>query len=140
EGRSSDAAPALMQLAWLSAAALAIAPLQDVLNLGPEARMNVPGRAVGNWRWRCPEDMLSTLQIEWLRDFDKKFGSLWRISRLARLTEGTTGRVRMDPATTDPAPPAFRTSRLVRKGAVRLLHAAYRRTDGDSRRQQAGHL
>jgi 4-alpha-glucanotransferase len=60
EGRSSDAAPASMQLAWPSAAALAIAPLQDVLNLGTEARMNVPGRAEGNWRWRCPEDMLST--------------------------------------------------------------------------------
>src|SRR5271165_1674338 len=40
EGQSSDAAPALMQLAWSSAAALAIAPLQDVLNLGTEARMN----------------------------------------------------------------------------------------------------
>ena len=32
--------------------ALAIAPLQDLLNLGHEARMNVPGRAEGNWRWQ----------------------------------------------------------------------------------------
>ena len=30
-----------------------IAPLQDLLNLGREARMNVPGRAEGNWGWRC---------------------------------------------------------------------------------------
>jgi 4-alpha-glucanotransferase len=57
-----------MQLAWSSKAALAIAPLQDVLNLGTEARMNVPGRAAGNWRWRCPEDMLSSTAIEWVRD------------------------------------------------------------------------
>ena len=71
EGRSSDAAPALLQLAWSSAAALAIAPLQDVLNLGTEARMNVPGRAEGNWRWRCREDMLSAPEIEWLRDLTK---------------------------------------------------------------------
>jgi len=71
EGRSSDAAPALLQLAWSSAAALAIAPLQDVLNLGTEARMNVPGRAEGNWRWRCREDMLSVPEIEWLRDLTK---------------------------------------------------------------------
>jgi 4-alpha-glucanotransferase len=71
EGHNSDAAPALMQLAWSSAAALAIAPLQDVLNLGAEARMNVPGRAAGNWRWRCPEDMLSAPEIEWLRDLTK---------------------------------------------------------------------
>jgi 4-alpha-glucanotransferase len=31
---------------------LAVAPLQDVLNLGTEARMNLPGRAAGNWTWR----------------------------------------------------------------------------------------
>jgi 4-alpha-glucanotransferase len=67
EGGSSDAAPALIQLAWSSPAALAIAPLQDVLNLGAEARMNMPGRADGNWRWRCPEDLLSAPAIEWLR-------------------------------------------------------------------------
>ena len=68
EGRSSDAAPALMQLAWSSAAALAVAPLQDVLNLGTEARMNVPGRAEGNWRWRCTEGMLTPAIFQWLYD------------------------------------------------------------------------
>jgi 4-alpha-glucanotransferase len=71
EGQSSDAAPALMQLAWSSAAALAIAPLQDVLNLGTEARMNVPGRAEGNWRWRCTEDMLTPAAFQWLHDLTK---------------------------------------------------------------------
>lgn len=71
EGRSSDAAPALKELAWSSKAALALAPLQDVLNLGREARMNVPGRAAGNWRWRCPEEMLSAPTIEWLRGLTK---------------------------------------------------------------------
>src|SRR5262249_38393453 len=50
----------LMRLAWSSQAALAIAPLQDLLNLGAEARMNVPGRAEGNWSWRCTEELLST--------------------------------------------------------------------------------
>ena len=67
-GTSADAAPELMQLAWSSPAALAIAPLQDLLNLGSEARMNVPGRADGNWRWRVREDMLSTQAFQWLRD------------------------------------------------------------------------
>jgi 4-alpha-glucanotransferase len=71
EGRSSDPASALMELAWSSKAALALAPLQDVLNLGTEARMNVPGRAEGNWRWRCPEQMLAAPEIEWLRDLTK---------------------------------------------------------------------
>jgi 4-alpha-glucanotransferase len=68
EGHGSEAAPALIELAWSSGAALAIAPLQDVLNLGAEARMNTPGRAEGNWRWRCPEDILSAPEIEWLQD------------------------------------------------------------------------
>ena len=70
-GRSCEnheAAAALMQLAWSSPAALAIAPLQDLLNLGPEARMNVPGRAEGNWCWRCTEPMLSAAPFERLRD------------------------------------------------------------------------
>jgi 4-alpha-glucanotransferase len=42
-GTSMDAASALLGLAWSSVAALAIAPLQDVLNLGREARMNHRG-------------------------------------------------------------------------------------------------
>jgi 4-alpha-glucanotransferase len=35
------------------AARLAILPLQDLLELGAEARMNTPGTAEGNWRWRA---------------------------------------------------------------------------------------
>jgi 4-alpha-glucanotransferase len=68
EGSSGEAAPALMSLAWSSIAALAIAPLQDVLNLGREARMNVPGRADGNWRWRCTERMFAGPALDGLRD------------------------------------------------------------------------
>ena len=71
---ASEVAPALMHLAWESVAALAIAPLQDLLNLGNEARMNVPGRAEGNWRWRCTEEMLSARAFEWLRDLTKVSG------------------------------------------------------------------
>jgi 4-alpha-glucanotransferase len=70
-GESGEAAPALIRLAWSSAAALAMAPLQDLLNLGSEARMNIPGRPEGNWRWRCTEDMLSDGDFEWLRDLTK---------------------------------------------------------------------
>jgi 4-alpha-glucanotransferase len=65
---SADAAPELMRLAWSSPAALAIAPLQDLLNLGSETRMNVPGRADGNWRWRVREDMLSSQAFQRLLD------------------------------------------------------------------------
>jgi 4-alpha-glucanotransferase len=67
-GAALEVAPAMMRLAWESVAALAIAPLQDLLNLGTDARMNVPGRAEGNWRWRCSEEMLSTRAFDWLRE------------------------------------------------------------------------
>ena len=71
-GRSASdgvtAASALMSLAWSSPAALAMAPLQDLLNLGSDARMNVPGQPAGNWRWRCTEEMLSKSAFIWLRD------------------------------------------------------------------------
>jgi len=58
----------LIRLAWSSTAALAIAPLQDLFNLGSEARMNVPGRAEGNWSWRAAEEMLSDPAFEALRE------------------------------------------------------------------------
>jgi 4-alpha-glucanotransferase len=67
-GDEDVVAPALMQLAWSSTAALAMAPLQDLLNLGAEARMNVPGRAAGNWRWRCTDEVLSPVAFRRLRD------------------------------------------------------------------------
>jgi 4-alpha-glucanotransferase len=73
-GAATEVAPALMRLAWESVAALAIAPLQDLLNLGNEARMNVPGRAEGNWRWRCTDEMLAACALEWLRDLTQTSG------------------------------------------------------------------
>jgi len=71
DGESGEAAAALMNLAWSSLAAVSMAPLQDLLNLGNEARMNVPGRAEGNWGWRCTAEMLSDQAFEWLRDLTK---------------------------------------------------------------------
>ena len=65
---SAEAAPALIELAWSSVAALTVAPLQDILDLGVGSRMNVPGRPGGNWRWRVTEEMLSAAAFEWLRE------------------------------------------------------------------------
>ena len=42
----------LLLMTWRSPARLVLAPAQDLLNLGREARMNRPGTAEGNWRWR----------------------------------------------------------------------------------------
>jgi 4-alpha-glucanotransferase len=65
-------APEMIRLAWSSSATLAIAPLQDVLTLGREGRMNVPGRADGNWRWRATEDMLNPGCFSWLAELTSR--------------------------------------------------------------------
>ena len=69
EGR--DAAPELIRLAWSSPAAIAITPLQDLLNLGRTGRMNVPGVAEGSWRWRATGNMLSAWSFQWLKELTK---------------------------------------------------------------------
>jgi 4-alpha-glucanotransferase len=51
-----DVVDGLVRLAYASVADLAVVPLQDHLGLGPEARMNTPGREVGNWTWRFAWD------------------------------------------------------------------------------------
>ena len=59
-GPVDDPAWALIRLALNSVARIAIVPMQDVLRLGDEARMNVPGMAEGNWGWRMTWDQLET--------------------------------------------------------------------------------
>jgi len=49
----------LIRAAFSTAARIAIAPLQDYLGLGSEARINTPGTSGGNWRWRVLESQLS---------------------------------------------------------------------------------
>jgi 4-alpha-glucanotransferase len=49
----------LMELAMSSVSDLCVIPLQDVLGLGEEARMNNPAASVGNWRWRATNDDIS---------------------------------------------------------------------------------
>lgn len=65
-----------IRLVWSSNSGLAIAPLQDLLNLGGEARMNVPGVATCNWRWRCTEDLLEPSVFEWLGELTKFSGRM----------------------------------------------------------------
>jgi 4-alpha-glucanotransferase len=49
----------LIRLAHASPAAMAMVQLQDVLGLGSEARMNVPGTATGSWRWKLEPGALT---------------------------------------------------------------------------------
>ncbi len=64
----------LIRQAWGSVAAMAIAPMQDVLGLGDQARMNVPGRAEGNWEWRMLPDRPAAHEIDRLASFTSLYG------------------------------------------------------------------
>jgi 4-alpha-glucanotransferase len=64
----------MMRSIWSSVAALAIAPVQDLLGLGSDARMNTPGTSQGNWVWRCPPGRLTPSQSEWLAGFTRTYG------------------------------------------------------------------
>ena len=57
-----------IRLALSSVARIAIFPLQDVLGLGTEARMNLPGTNQGNWEWRFTADILTPIVRERLRE------------------------------------------------------------------------
>ena len=46
----------MIRLAFASRAELAVAPMQDFLGLGSEARLNTPGTMRNNWRWRLGDD------------------------------------------------------------------------------------
>ncbi|MEP6994004.1 MAG: 4-alpha-glucanotransferase [Acidobacteriota bacterium] len=66
----------LIRAALTSVAARAIVPLQDVLGLGSEARMNVPSHPGGNWRWRAPEEAFRPDLAQRLRRLTELAGRL----------------------------------------------------------------
>ncbi|MBU0599596.1 4-alpha-glucanotransferase [bacterium] len=63
-----------IQLALSSIANMAIIPLQDVLGLGNQARMNLPGKALGNWKWRYTSQMLNNGSRERLKELTERYG------------------------------------------------------------------
>ncbi|MGD9762190.1 MAG: 4-alpha-glucanotransferase [Candidatus Binatia bacterium] len=63
-----DMAWRFVRLAMASVADTAIAPVQDVLGLGSEARMNHPGHASGNWTWRLRPGALTARHAERLAE------------------------------------------------------------------------
>jgi 4-alpha-glucanotransferase len=64
----------LMRLALESIARTAIVPLQDVLDLGSEARVNTPGAPEGNWAWRVRADQLDAAHAERLAELTLLYG------------------------------------------------------------------
>jgi 4-alpha-glucanotransferase len=64
----------LIRAVWASVADQAIAPLQDVVGLGSEARMNLPNSNEGNWIWRYKPGVLTEDLAQRLRALTHRYG------------------------------------------------------------------
>jgi len=68
-----------IRASYASVARLSVVPLQDILGLGSEARLNTPGRAEGNWQWRYRARDLECLcgdTTRYLRELGALYGRL----------------------------------------------------------------
>jgi 4-alpha-glucanotransferase len=73
---AEEVSAALIRLAMMSAADTVVFPLQDVLGLGAEARMNRPSTAHGNWEWRLTTDQLSNPVSEKMQALTRTYGRI----------------------------------------------------------------
>lgn len=69
----TDFAWDLIRGVWSSVAVYAIAPMQDLLSLGTEARMNYPSRLGGNWEWRMKEENMNNELARKLRELHELY-------------------------------------------------------------------
>jgi len=70
---SEGIAKTLIKLAWKSPAHTAIAPIQDVLELDQNARMNTPGTQHGNWQWKLKKGEITQKHAQWLANITQKY-------------------------------------------------------------------
>lgn len=75
-----------IRAAWSSVAAFALAPMQDFLDLGNEARMNYPGNPSGNWTWRMSGGEMSAALSAKIRELNFLY------DRMSRAEAGEAGR------------------------------------------------
>ena len=72
---AADEVPwAMIRATFTSVAQTAIVPMQDILSLGSEARMNKPGHTKDNWSWRLREGALTAANAERVRELVKVSG------------------------------------------------------------------
>jgi 4-alpha-glucanotransferase len=82
---------ALIRLAMMSVANTVIIPMQDILGLGEEARMNRPSTTMGNWGWRLLPNQLTSSHAEMLLEltytYGRALGNTSTINQLYSITD-----------------------------------------------------
>jgi 4-alpha-glucanotransferase len=79
ETSASTVAWDFIRLAMASPASVSILPAQDLLSLPSSARMNIPGTAEGNWKWRLKEKALDSKVAAKLSDFTEVYGRVFKV-------------------------------------------------------------
>lgn len=72
-GKEKKALSEVVEMAVASVAETVIIPMQDILGLDTNSRMNTPGTATGNWDWRFNWNQLKTRQKHFLKDLTEKY-------------------------------------------------------------------
>ena len=66
----------MMRGAWASAADMAIVPMQDIIGLGSEARINIPSTLGENWKWRATSDQISNALAKKIYKYTEMYARL----------------------------------------------------------------
>ena len=73
-GDFADGVRAIVRTVMMSASALAVFPVQDLLGFGSDTRMNTPGRAKGNWQYRITKAQLDSIDRASLMKYNRLYG------------------------------------------------------------------
>lgn len=75
----------MMRAAWSSVADMAIVPMQDILGLGSEARINTPSTLGNNWKWRAIPEQIDTKVAKKLYHYMQMYG---RVNKAVKNDKG----------------------------------------------------
>ena len=77
----------MMRAAWSSVADMAIVPMQDILGLGSEARINTPSTLGENWKWRATPEQIDTKIAKKLHHYMQMYGRVNKELRVEKEAE-----------------------------------------------------
>lgn len=87
----------MMRAAWSSVADMAIVPMQDILGLGSEARINTPSTLGNNWKWRATPEQIDVKVAKKLYHYMQMYGRVDKdIKTKKNITEGEEIKVGKD--------------------------------------------
>lgn len=66
-GYRSPSCRSIIETVWKSSSLISMISFQDMCGFGSDARMNVPGRAFGNWQFRTTEDTINQIDTEYFK-------------------------------------------------------------------------